>query len=196
MNQHEPGMTKSKKGKLHIKEAYFKILRATRQEYPKLDEKAVRNIAAKRTNTWVHFLKHPEELSPLFSLFKDVGELSNLKIQNVAVDYPMEPSILLDCTYNNEKTESYLSYDEALGELDFAIRNNVSGVEKLRNTMERLEMEMIDTRKIRKVGNSLVISVPESIIRLFGLREGDYLSFVYRFGEVKLKKERAEAISK
>lgn len=186
---------KSKKRKLNIKEVYFKILQATRQENPNFDEKTVKDIAAKRTNTWISFLKQPEELGPLFSLFKDLGELHNLRIENVAVDYPVEPSIILHCVYKGKKTRGYLSYDEAVRELDFAIKNSVSGVEKFRDTMERLEMEMIDTRKVRKVGNSLVISIPESIISLFGLDEGDYLSFVYRFGEVKLKKERTLVMS-
>jgi hypothetical protein len=186
-----PKIADSKKGKVGIEKIRFKILQAARQEYPDLDEKTVREIAARRTNAWINFLNHPEEIPYYFSFFKVVGELSNLKIQDVTVKYFAEPSIILECTFKGTRGSSYLDYDEALEESDFATKNNVSGAEKLRDTMERLEMEMIDTRKVRKVGNSLVISIPESIINLFGLSKGDYLSFVYRFGEVKLKKEKA-----
>jgi hypothetical protein len=184
---------KAKTPKIDISGVYFRLLEAVRREYPKLDEKSMKDIAAKRTNTWTGFMRNPNSGMPLLSLFADLGELSNLRVSDVRVSYPSQPCVEVDWDFKGIKTSSYLLYDEALRELKFALKNDVVGAEKLRNTMERLDAEMIDTRKLRRVGNSLVVSVPESIISLFGLGDGDYLSFIYRFGEVKVKKGTVES---
>ena len=173
-------------------DVFNKMLRLVEREYPKATRKESLDMARRWTKTWIDFISDPRQDMPLLHLFKTVGELPNLKIEGVKVDYISEPSIILDCTHRGSKRSSFLNYDEAITELNFALKNDVAGVEKLRTTMERLEMEMIDTRKIRKVGNSLVISIPESIVSLFNLKIGDYISFIYRFGEVKLKKARPE----
>lgn len=179
---------------VNIKEVYFRLLECVRREYPNSDEKTLKEIAAKWTNTWTRFIRDPNSGMPILSIFADLGELSNLRISNVRVAYPSQPFIDVDWEFRGRKAPSDLTYDEALGELEFALKNDVVGAEKLRNTMERLEAEMIDTRKVRKVGNSFVVSVPESIISLFGLCDGDYLSFIYRFGEVKIKKATAKSL--
>jgi len=170
------------------KEVFEKILEAVKREYPKASKKEISNIAMARTETWVDFLSSKEIDMPLLSLFKDLNEIYNLKIEAVRVEYPTEPLIILECKFQGVRRYSHLTYSEALREVEFATKNNVIGADKLRNIMERLEMEMIDVRKVRKVGNSLVVTVPESISSLFSLNDGDYLSFVYRFGEVKVKK--------
>lgn len=175
------------------KGVFEKMLRLVEKEYPKLTRKDISHIAKMWTKTWVDFISDPSNKPmPSLSLFKGLGELSNLRIQGVTVDYISEPSILMEYIYKGARHDSFSDYDEAEKELEFALKNNIAGVEKLRTTMERLEMEMIDTRKIRKVGNSLVVSIPESIVNLFNLKIGDYLSFIYRFGEVKLKKVKPE----
>ena len=175
------------------KDVFDKILKHVEQEYPKASRKVLFNIARRWTKTWVDFNLDPSNKPmPSLSLFKILGELSNFGIQGVTVDYISEPSIIMEYVYKGVKYSSYSSYDEAETELEFALNNSIAGVEKLRSTMERLETEMIDTRKIRKVGNSLVVSIPESIVSLFNLKIGDYVSFIYRFGEVKLKKTKPE----
>jgi hypothetical protein len=179
---------KPKKTLIDAEEIYLRLLEAVRREYPNNDEKTLQDIAAKRTNTWIDFIRNPDYGVPLLSLFAELGELSNLKISEVRVLYPSEPSIEVEFEFRGKKTSSPLMYNEALEELKFALKNDVVGAEKLRNTMERLETELIDTRKVRKVGNSFVVSIPESIISMFGLSDGDYLSFIYRFGEVKVRK--------
>lgn len=143
--------------------------------------------AKARTRTWCEFLAKKVEM-PLLILFGETGELHNLRIENVQVEYPTEPRITLEVDFKGEKRRSRLTYYEALKEVTYASRMDVNGVEKFRNIMDRLELEMIDTRKVRTVGNSLVVTIPESMSNLFGLKDGDYLSFVYRFGEVKVKK--------
>jgi len=183
---------KARTPKIGVKEIYLKLLESVRREHPNYSEKALSEIAAKRTNTWIGFIQDPDSGMPLLSLFADLGELPNVRISDVSVSYPSEPLVEVACDFKGRKTSLCLRYDEALRELEFTIKNNVVGAEKLRNTMERLEAEMIDTRKVRKVGNSFVVSVPESMVSLFGLSDGDYLSFIYRFGEVKIKKSSAE----
>jgi antitoxin MazE len=186
-------MRKPRTPKINIREVYFKLLEAARREYPNYDEKNLNDIAAKRTNTWTSFIRNPDSGMPLLTLFAALGELSNLRVSDVRVSYPSQPFVDVNWDFKGRRRSSYLTYDEALSELKFALENDVVGAEKLRNTIERLEAEMIDTRKVRKVGNSFVVSVPESIISLFGLSDGDYLSFIYRFGEVKVKKGTAES---
>jgi hypothetical protein len=173
-------------------EIFEKILASLQSIAPKAKKEVLNRIALKRTRIWIDFVSNEEEGLPLFSLFRDVDEISNLKIEGVRVEYPIEPLIVLECDYKGTKRRSHLTFDEASEESEFAKRYNVKGWERFLDTVERLEMEMIDTRKVRKVGNSLVVTIPESISNLFNLKDGDYFSFIYRFGEVKVKKATPE----
>jgi len=181
----------SKKSKSHEKvesdSTFEKILAGVRRTYPKKSEKELVDIAEKWNETWTHFV-NTGEFMPTFSLFEALGETSNLEIEDVVVGYVNQPNIIIRFRFRGTRPESECMYDEASDELEFALRHNIRGVEKLKDIMERLEMEMIDTRRVRKVGNSLVITIPESITSLFSLKDGDYITFTYRFGEVKLRK--------
>jgi len=174
----------------NIPEVYKMILEAVRQEHPDISEKDAKEIAAKRTNTWKHAFDDLQDVGVYLSLFKDVGELPNLRIEQVTVEYPILPLIVLELSYKGKRYPSHWDLDDIKEQLEFAIKNQIPGSEKLQNTLERLEMEMIDTRRVRKVGNSLTVSIPESITNLFRIKDGDYLSFVYKYGEVKVKKEK------
>ena len=186
----KPENQENQKDSRNIPEVYKKLLQAVRLEFPGISERDAGEIAAKRTMTWKHALEDPDDIGVYFSLFEDVGELSNLRIEQVTVEYPTEPSLTLELSFKGKRYLSHLDLDESRRELEFAIKNQIPGSDKFQNTMERLEMEMIDTRKVRKVGNSLIVSIPDSVINLFGIKDGDYLSFIYRYGEVKVKKEK------
>lgn len=58
------------------------------------------------------------------------------------------------------------------------------------NEMEGLQM--ITTRKLRRAGNSSVVSVPTEVIEALGVTNGDNLKFNVKNNQVTIEKEVSE----
>ena len=57
------------------------------------------------------------------------------------------------------------------------------------NKKEMEGLQMITTRKLRKAGNSSVVSVPTEVIAALGISNGDNLKFNVKDNKVTIEKE-------